>query len=79
MYNSNEELYKSIDNDSHSYLTANNIKDYVFSNLNKVTHVNGLEVINVSKIDSSTIEYQFKGYKMTQTASIIMNNIKISN
>lgn len=75
MYNNNAELWKSIDNDNHSYNEANKIKDFTLKNISKITHINGSEVNKVSNADSSTIEYSFKGSRKLNYCSIILSDI----
>ena len=79
MYNSNKELYKAINNNTHSYSAANVTKEYVLTNINNITHINSIEVTNVSKLDNSTLEFIYKNDTKYNYASIILNDISFNN
>lgn len=75
MYSNNQELWKSINNESHSFNKSNKIKDFTLSNIDKITHINGSDVNNVRNVDGSTIEYSFKGSRKLNYCSIILSDI----
>lgn len=79
MYKNNKELYKAIDNDTHSYNAAYIAKEYVLNNINNITHINGVEVANVSKLDSSTLEFTYKNDTKYDYASILLSDISFIN
>ena len=79
MYKNNADLWRSIDNDNHSYNDANRIKDFTIKNISKITHINGIEVKNVKNVDGYTLEYSFKGSVKLDYISIILNDITFIN
>lgn len=76
MYINNEDVSKSIWNDTFDYSLARKIKRFVRENITDIIKINGSKVSRVSLIDTHTLEYISEGYNYYLYAVIIKSNIE---